>query len=176
MTGAAMPYHGLREVALVTHDMAETVDFYRNILELPLVSGVDLPDGGQHFRFRIGDDRLLGFLWWPDAPGRAPGIGSMHQNFAKHGIKTAHGSMNHLAINVGLDTFERVIAWFDRKRLSYNIVDHGLFMSVYFRDNNNIHLEIAALTRAFNTADLGVAPVDADGRPVAPTETTHAPH
>lgn len=167
MSAPDVQYHGLSEVTLVTGDMAETVDFYGNVLELELLSGEDLPDGGQHFRFRISDDRVIGFKWWADGPGYAPGVASMHQNFAKHGIQTAHGSMNHLAINTSLEKFSDVVDWLSGKNLSFNVVDHGLFQSVYFRDNNNIHMEIAALTRPFDASDLGVPPVNADGISVA---------
>ncbi|MBS0410714.1 MAG: VOC family protein, partial [Proteobacteria bacterium] len=38
--------------------------------------------------------------------------------------------------------------------------------SMYFRDPNGIHMELAALTRAFRPDDLAHDPVDAQGRHV----------
>lgn len=156
-------FRGVNHIALVTADMAETVDFYQNVLEMPLVKAVDLADGGQQFYFDCGGGRMLSFLWWPDAPPRAPGIASMHQNFAKHGIQTAHGSMNHLALNISLDRYDAVVDWLMAKGIVARAIDHGLFKSVYFRDNSNIHMEFAALTRGYDRRDLGTPPVNADG-------------
>ena len=40
---------GINHVALVCSDMARTVDFYSNVLGMPLVKSLDLPGGaGQH--------------------------------------------------------------------------------------------------------------------------------
>ena len=156
-------FQGVNHITLVTHDMAETVDFYQNVLEMPVVKAVDLPDGGQQFYFDSGAGRLLSFLWWPDAPKHAPGIASMHQNFAKGGIETAHGSMNHLAFAIENDRFDETIERLKAKNISMRVLDHGLFKSIYFRDNNNIHMEFAAQTRPFLESDVSIDPVDERG-------------
>jgi len=54
-----IPYTGVNHVALVCRDMAETVDFYENVLEMPLVRSIGLGNHGQHFFFDCGArDRL----------------------------------------------------------------------------------------------------------------------
>ena len=43
---------GINHVALVCSDMARTVDFYSNVLGMPLIKSLDLPGSvGQHFFF-----------------------------------------------------------------------------------------------------------------------------
>ena len=47
---------GINHVALVCSDMAKTVDFYSNVLGMPLIKALDLPGGmGQHFFFDCGN-------------------------------------------------------------------------------------------------------------------------
>ena len=84
-------YCGVNHVALVARDMAETVDFYTNVLEMKLVKTVEFPDGrGQHFFFDCGGGGTIAFFWFPDAPPVAPGIASMHDDILKNGSQTAH--------------------------------------------------------------------------------------
>ena len=62
---------GINHVALVCSDMARTVDFYSNILGMPLIKSLDLPDGGgQHFFFDAGNGDCVAFFWFADAPDR----------------------------------------------------------------------------------------------------------
>ena len=67
---------GINHVALVCRDMAETVRFYTQVLEMPLVKTVELPDGGQHFFFDCGGGANVAFFWWKDGPPAAPGVAS----------------------------------------------------------------------------------------------------
>src|SRR5580658_10458893 len=81
MTNERMQYGGVNHVALVARDMAETVDFYERVLEMPLVKTVEFAGGrGQHFFFDCGQGTLIAFFWFPDAPPAAPGIASMHED------------------------------------------------------------------------------------------------
>ena len=65
---------GINHLALVCKDMARTVDFYSNVLGMPLVKTIDLPGGmGQHFFFDIGNGDCLAFFWFPNAPAAQPG-------------------------------------------------------------------------------------------------------
>ena len=49
-------YTGVNHVALVTDDMAKTVDFYCNVLDMKLIKTFELPNGkGQHFFFDGGN-------------------------------------------------------------------------------------------------------------------------
>src|SRR5262245_19183658 len=102
-----MQYCGVNHVALVARDMAETVDFYQNILEMPLVKTVDYPNNrGQHFFFDCGGGRTVAFFWWPGHTDYAPRIASPDRDFRTNGIQTAHGSMNHLAFTIPPHKFD----------------------------------------------------------------------
>ena len=58
---------GVHHLALVARDMAETVEFYENVLDMPLIKTLDMPEG-QHFFSDCGAGDTLAFFWFPDAP------------------------------------------------------------------------------------------------------------
>jgi catechol 2,3-dioxygenase-like lactoylglutathione lyase family enzyme len=177
MAEQPMQYLGVNHVALVARDMAETVDFYQNVLEMPLVKTIEFPGGrGQHFFFDAGG-AMLAFFWFPDAPPAAPGVASMHEDIRANGSMTAHASMNHLAISIPLDKFDDYAARLKRRGVRVYVINHddspagaaaqmhdGVWIrSMYFRDPNGIHMELAALTRAFRPDDVAHDPVNAEG-------------
>src|SRR3546814_1702451 len=61
---------------------------------------------GQHFFFDIGNGDSLAFFWFPDAPEAVPGISAPAALPTKGSFVSAHGSMNHIAINVRADKFD----------------------------------------------------------------------
>lgn len=65
---------GVNHIAMVCADMARTVRFYRDVLGMQLVKTLDIPGGGQHFFFDIGNDDCLAFFWFPGAPAPQPGV------------------------------------------------------------------------------------------------------
>ncbi|HWA02184.1 MAG TPA: VOC family protein [Rhizomicrobium sp.] len=152
---------GVNHLALVCSDMARTVEFYRDILGMPLIKTIDLPRGmGQHFFFDLGNGDSLAFFWFPDAPKAQPGVASARQG-AMPG-PSAHGSMNHIAINVPA---ERIDEYYEKLRSKgiacSRIVNHDdspmqaslertpttFVRSIYFYDPDGIALELAAWTR-----------------------------
>jgi catechol 2,3-dioxygenase-like lactoylglutathione lyase family enzyme len=173
---------GINHLALVCKDMARTVDFYSNVLGMPLIKTLDLPGGrGQHFFFDIGNGDALAFFWFPDAPPAQPGVSSA-ANLPLHGpITSAHGSMNHVAFNVPADRIDEyhdklmargikvtVIMNHDdsERQISLDVVTPSTFVrSIYFYDPDGICLEFAAWTREFDPkVDATSAPVGADGK------------
>ena len=87
--------------------MAKTVEFYRDTLGMPLTKTIDLPGGrGQHFFFDIGNGDSLAFFWFPEAPEAVPGISAPAALPTQGSFVSAHGSMNHIAINVRADKFD----------------------------------------------------------------------
>ncbi|HUL98189.1 MAG TPA: VOC family protein, partial [Mycobacterium sp.] len=74
-TNSEFALSGINHVALVCSDMARTVDFYGNVLGMPLIKALDLPGGiGQHFFFDAGNGDCVAFFWFRDAPDAVPGI------------------------------------------------------------------------------------------------------
>jgi len=180
MSEGGFQYRGVNHVALVCKDMAETVDFYENVLEMPLVRSMGVGDGHQHFFFDCGGGALIAFFWFKNPPPFSPGIASQPLNIAKDGMMSAIASMNHLAIDIPAETFDATVARLRSKGLDCHVINHSdgpdhapaepnehtWIRSVYFTDPNGIKLELAALTRPFRESDLLADPVDANGKPV----------
>ena len=154
---------GVNHLALVCQDMARTVDFYSNVLGMPLTKTLDLPGGmGQHFFFDMGNGDSLAFFWFPEAPDRAPGVASPAHNVGEGSIATAHGSMNHIAFDVapekmeeyrerlqakGIDVTEIVNHDNSPMQMSESLTDDVFVRSMYFFDPDGVLLEFAAWTR-----------------------------
>lgn len=167
-----MSIAGVNHLALVCRDMAQTTRFYTQVLGMPLIKTVQLPDGGQHFFFDCGGGSSLAFFWWPDGPPAAPGIASV-KAFPLDS-RTAVGSMNHIAFSVpqdeletwrqrlvdaGVETFPMVVNHDDSETGVARKNHDGVFVrSVYFTDPNGIMMELAAFTRPFTADDVRHAP------------------
>lgn len=163
-------FTGINHLALVCRDMRRTVDFYTNVLDMPLVKTIELPAGmGQHFFFDCGGGDHLAFFWFPNAPEPAPGVSAPASRPDRGDLASAIGSMNHVAFNVTPDQMEacreRLIA---RGVDCTEIANHdnsewqiskdlhpGVFVrSIYFQDPDGILLEIAAWTRTFTPDEV----------------------
>ena len=169
---------GINHVALVCNDMAETVRFYTEVLGMPLVKTVELPDGGQHFFFDCGGGASVAFFWWADGPPAAPGIASVESFPYK--AKTAVGSMNHLAFDMEQADLKKALAALEEHGVSHTpvVVNHddsklgmasefhdGVFVqSVYFTDPNGIMMEFASFTKDFTPEDIRHEPATAAQR------------
>jgi len=169
---------GINHVALVCRDMAETVKFYTQVLQMPLFKTVQLPDGGQHFFFDCGNGSSVAFFWWEDAPDAAPGIASVRK--FPFDSKTAIGSMNHLAFDMAEEELEAALDRLQEADVPHThaVVNHddspggvaqtnheGVFVrSVYFTDPNGIMMEFAATTKTFGPDDIAHEPARASSK------------
>jgi len=172
---------GINHLALVSSDMARTVDFYTNVLGMALIKTLEIPGGAQHFFFDCGNGDSLAFFWFPDAPAAAPGIASAGDLPGGGSIVSAHGSMNHVAFNVPVDRFDDYVQKLEAKGVEVSrVLNHddsestvaakmhdGVFVrSVYFRDPDGVLLEFACWTRQFGPGDVAHAPANAKGERV----------
>ncbi len=168
---------GINHLALVCRDMARTVDFYTNVLGMPLVKTIDLPAGmGQHFFFDCGGGDCLAFFWFPDAPEPAPGVSAPASRPDQGELTSAIGSMNHVAFDVPADKIESYrdrllaagvdcteVANHDDSEWGISKEMHpGVFVrSIYFQDPDGILLEFASWTRALGPDDVSHEPARA---------------
>ena len=168
--GGAFRFGGINHLALVSSDMGRTVDFYTQILEMPLVKTIELPFGlGQHFFFDCGGGDTLAFFWFADAEESVPGISGPGVRPDTGSLTSAIGSMNHVAFSVPADEIESyrdrliargvacsAVANHDDSELGIADGLHdGVFVrSVYFLDPDGILLEFAAWTRPFGPDDV----------------------
>src|SRR5262245_36566297 len=166
---------GINHLALVCKDMARTVDFYTGVLGMPLIKTLNLPGGmGQHFFFDVGNGDSIAFFWFPGAPEAAPGVSSPAHLPTAGNIATAHGSMNHVAINIPADKVEEYHAKLLAKgvkatiilnhdnspsQVSREMTDDVYVRSIYFFDPDGIMLEFAAWTKEFTPADVAHEPI-----------------
>ncbi len=170
---------GINHLALVCKDMDRTVRFYRDVLGMPLIKTIDLPNNsGQHFFFDIGNGDSLAFFWFPNAPEACPGLASPGGLPGHPQFVTAHGSMSHVAFNVPARKFDEYYEKLKAKGIEVSPIlnhDHsetqvsrtvnpGVFVrSVYFMDPDGICLEFACWMREFDESDVAHAPVNAAG-------------
>jgi catechol 2,3-dioxygenase-like lactoylglutathione lyase family enzyme len=170
---------GVNHLALVCKDMARTVAFYRDILGMPLIKTIDLPGGyGQHFFFDIGNGDSLAFFWFPQAPEAAPGVAAPAALPSQGDIRSAHGSMNHIAFDVPGEKFDDYVALLKEKgvpvsavlnhddspaQVSETVTDQVFVRSVYFFDPDGVCLEFASWTKTFTEADVAHEAARADG-------------
>lgn len=189
--GQNFAFKGVNHLALVCKDMARTVEFYRDKLGMPLTKTLNLPGNmGQHFFFDVGNGDSIAFFWFPDAPEAAPGIAAPQDLPTRGNMVTAHGSMNHIAINVDGENFD---AYCDRLtelgidlspvlnhddspfQVAPELHDDVFVRSVYFFDPDGICLELAAWHRPLTPErDVVHDPVRADGTPALHMVTPNA--
>ena len=175
---------GINHVALVCSDMARTVDFYSNVLGMPLIKSLDLPGGmGQHFFFDAGNGDCVAFFWFADAPDRVPGVSSPDAIPGIGDITSAVSTMNHLAFHVPAEKFDAYRQRLkdkgvrvgpgaqprrERRGRCRATVHPGVYVrSFYFQDPDGITLEFACWIKEFTESDTQAVPQDG-GRPPHP--------
>jgi catechol 2,3-dioxygenase-like lactoylglutathione lyase family enzyme len=174
VAGAPFEFGGVNHLALVCRDMARTVEFYRDVLGMPLVKTIELPAGmGQHFFFDCGGGDCLAFFWFPEAPEPVPGVSAPKGRPDQAELTSAIGSMNHVAFTVPADKIEGYrdrllaagvdcteVANHDDSEAGISGHMHpGVFVrSIYFQDPDGILLEFAAWTRELTPEDVAHAP------------------
>jgi catechol 2,3-dioxygenase-like lactoylglutathione lyase family enzyme len=175
--GTGFEFRGINHLALVCRDMARTVDFYTNVLGMPLIKTIELPVGmGQHFFFDCGGGDALAFFWFPDAPDGVPGVSAPAGRPDQGSLTSAVTSMNHVAFAVPP---EKIDEYRDRLRDAgvdcTDVANHddsefgvsddlhpGVFVrSIYFQDPDGILLEFACWTRPLGPADVTHTPARA---------------
>lgn len=136
---------GVHHLALCTDDMKATIDFYVDVLGMPLVHATKVPPGLgtgpgnrgnppyeriRHYFFDMGNDSLIAFFEIPK--GKEPA-----------GNRNAIGAMQHCAFVVTPERFRDI-----EERLAARGIDYlgpipqapGL-LGIYFYDPNGIRLE-----------------------------------
>ncbi len=138
---------GVHHLALCTDDMKATVEFYVDVLGMPLVHAMKVPAGlgtgpanrgnppyeeVRHYFFDMGNDSLLAFFEIPR--GREPA-----------GNRNAIGAMQHCAFTVTASRFREVEARLKGRGIDYigPIPQLPGLLGIYFYDPNGIRLEFA---------------------------------
>lgn len=174
---ADITFRGVNHLAMVSGDMARTVEFYSGVLGMALTKTIEMPGGGQHFFFDCGNGDSLAFFWFPNAPSGVPGVSSPANRPDQGDIVSAHGSMNHVALGVSPEDIDACVdalraagvdcteVWnHDDSEWGISREQHaGVFVrSIYFTDPDGISLELAAWTRQLGPDDVSHAPRSAN--------------
>ena len=120
---------GVHHLALLSSDVARTIEFYQDLLEFPLTELFENRDyqGSTHFFFDIGNGNALAFF---DFPG-----------LDLDAYREVLGSMHHLAISVAPDRHAQLRAKLDAAGIE---IDFEHDTSIYFRGPDGERLELIA--------------------------------
>lgn len=140
----ALHPNGVNHLALSTRDMKGQLEFWCDVLGLPLkalywMHGVE---GTYHGFVELADDSYVAFVQHPDN-AKDIELGVTHAGGP--GEPVTAGTMQHVAFNV--DTFEDLMALRDRIRdrgvQVFGPIDHGFIQSIYFAGPEGLALEVA---------------------------------
>jgi len=137
---------GVHHLALNTDDMKKTIEFYVDVLGMPLIHAMKVPPGVgtgagnrgnppyeeiRHYFFDMGNDSLLGFFEIPR--GKEP----QHQ-------RNAIGAMQHCAFVTTPERFRDIQERLKKHNVPFTgpIAQMPGIVGIYFFDNNDIRLEI----------------------------------
>jgi catechol 2,3-dioxygenase-like lactoylglutathione lyase family enzyme len=162
MTDKSKPVlHGVHHTAFPTWKPKETVEFYRDVLGLPVLHAITAKGWGRdehpdflHFFFDAGNGAAIAFFYYI-------GTEPMPDQAGPRGYL---GMARHTSWRV--ESHEEIAAW--RKRLVgqgvavSEEVQHEVIKSLYFRDPNGYPLEISLTTRALGVADAEDAALTLD--------------
>jgi len=143
---------GVHHTARPTWKLKETVEFYRDILGLPLIHCISARGWGPnhhpdflHFFFDSGAGSTIAFFYY---------LGTEQPDHLVHRPEYDSDAI-HTAWKV--DTRESLLEWRERLerkgiRIMYQI-EHEVIESIYFRDPNGYFLEITRPLRSFVELD-----------------------
>ena len=126
--------NGVDHITLIGSNEEDTVEYYRDILGMPLVlrqPNLDDPEA-THLFFDAGDGRIITFFVKDD---RASDDHQPMQDV---------GSVHHLAFSVEAERLESVKEALTDAGKHWNEFDRGAFHSLYTRDHNGLTIELAA--------------------------------
>lgn len=125
---------GADHVTLEGTDTQATIEFYRDILGMPLVLSQPNLDRRHltHLFFDPGDGRLISFFVSDDREVR------------EEPPDVQPGEVHHLAFRVDGTRLDEVKAALEAAGYDYTEFDRGAFHSLYTRDHNGLTIELVA--------------------------------
>jgi len=129
------PFHttGTDHITLIGSNEEDTIEFYRDVLGMPLVLRQPNLDDPQstHLFFDSGDGRIVTFFVTDDRQSNDAPL--------RHQV----GSVHHIAFSIDPERFADIKQALDEHGNGYNEFDRGIFHSLYTRDHNGLTIELA---------------------------------
>ncbi len=136
-------YRSVNHVAFATRDLDSTIRFWRDLLGMRLIAGLNDAGSRQYF-FEITEYMMISFFQWPDVepvPDKDPG----------RPVKGPF-TFDHICIEVAdcdtlwelKDTLEAADVWVTE------VMDNGFIHSMFSTDPNNIQLEFCYRVEGVN--------------------------
>jgi catechol 2,3-dioxygenase-like lactoylglutathione lyase family enzyme len=150
-----MKFNGVNHLAMATGDMDRTIRFWRDLLGMRLVAGLERR-GYRHYFFQISDTDLLAFFEWPNVKPVAN---------KEHG-RPVSGPFIFDHVSFGVD--DEGDLWELKDRLEVagfqvsDVIDHGFIHSIYTHDPNGIPVEFS---HNVETIDIRTEPQMKDETP-----------
>lgn len=126
-----MHVQGTDHITITGSNSADTIEFYRDLLGMPLVleqPNLDRPEY-THLFFDTGDGRLLTVFVTEDTPSR------------DH-LPIDVGHVHHLAFRIPTERLTEVKTALESAGHQYSEFDRGAFHALYTRDNNGLTIEL----------------------------------
>ncbi|MBF0428632.1 MAG: VOC family protein [Magnetococcales bacterium] len=139
-------YTGIHHAAFATNDLTMTVRYWRDLLGLRLVYAYGRPGYRQYF-FEIHGGSRVSFFEWPDVE---------KVTYKRHG-EPVKGPFVFDHISIGVDGEEAL--WEMMARLDgagfpvSDVIDHGVFYSIYSFDPNGIPVEFSCHVPGYDLND-----------------------
>ncbi|HEY9555396.1 MAG TPA: VOC family protein, partial [Acidimicrobiales bacterium] len=136
---------GYHHLAFMTKDMKAQLEFFTQVMGLPLVALFPMHgvEGAWHGFVQLDESTFLAFCQVPGVEQVESTVGVTHAGTGA-GV-SAPGTMQHLAMKVGSE--EELLALRDRLRTNGVVVmgpiDHGMCRSLYFAGPEGLTLEAA---------------------------------
>jgi len=123
---------GTNHITIWGSNEEDTVEFYQDILGMPLVlRQPNLDDPRQtHLFFDTGDGRILTFF-----------VNDGRDSVSRQ--RGGVGSVHHLAFRVEPEQFEDAMQALKEDGRGFNMFDRGIFHSLYTQDNNGLVIELS---------------------------------
>jgi len=148
-------FTGIHHAAFATADMNRTIEYWRDLLGLPLAITFSGRNGRQ-YAFSLPGGMLIYFFEWPEVKPQPP---------KKHG-QPVQGPFHFDHLALGLASIAELYHLQDKlvecELPVSDVIDHGYLHSIYTFDPNGIPLEFNSLVKAVNLAQT---PVLADETP-----------
>ena len=155
---------GLNHLAFITPDMEATIRFYRDLLEMDLISGIG-HEGFRHYFFKCGDGAVAFFEY---EMAQRMSYGKFHGSPTNRPI-----GFDHVSFTV--DSRKELFYLKDKLEAAdievSDAVDHGTIWSIYFFDPvNNLPLEAS-----WDCVEVSSTPAILDSDPMPAAEEGAGP-